>query len=145
MTMRIAIIGEPGTGKSTLAPVLAFRLGETPVDSLADALEHPSGPLVLDGVPDTTEELETLRAAGVTIDRVLHLQADFALRAGRISRRVSVGVSASDERARLLSAPAAELVADRWAGSVPVLGIDANRTRSEVLAAALDALGLPPP
>lgn len=144
MTMRLAIIGEPGTGKSTLAPVLAFRLGVSPVDSLADALGQTSGPLVLDGVPDTTEDLETLRAAGVTIDLALHLQADFAVRADRISRRVSVGVSASDERARLLGAPTAELVADRLAGTVPVLRIDANRTRSEILAAALDALGLSP-
>ena len=40
MTMRIAVIGDPGPGKSTLAPVLAFRLGVPPVESLADEWER---------------------------------------------------------------------------------------------------------
>lgn len=141
--MRIAIIGDPGTGKSTLARVLAFRFGVSPVETLEEALGLPSGPLVLDGVPGTAEDLDRLRDAGVTVDRVLHLTADFAVRSDRVTRRVSVGISASDERARLLAAPSAELVADRYAG-VPVFGINANRSRSDVLASAFDALGVGP-
>jgi adenylate kinase family enzyme len=145
--MRVAIIGYSGSGRTTLATALAGVMGMRPIHDLDDLWVPLSGTgaLVLDGIPSTLDELEQIEAKspeGSGIDHAFYLQASAEIRLRRIARAVVAGSDPASPRNRMLRPVDLKLVRDRLdvAGRLTVL--DATRTRTDVLADALDLLGI---
>ena len=140
--IRVAVIGYPGAGRTTLANALAAVACVPPVRDLDDlwtALQAEES-LVLDGHPRTLDELEQIEAKsghGPGITHVLYLQADAEVRLGRIAR---AGIS-SDGPQRPHPVELKQ-VRTRLEKAGRLVVIDANRSRSEVLTDALRAVGL---
>lgn len=145
--MRVAIIGYSGAGRTTLANALAGVLGARRIQVLEEAWMRPDGAedLVLDGVPNTVAEfahLDSHSGDAPGIDRVLYLRASSEIRLARIARMVVAGTRQAHVRDRLMH-PADLEKARRYLDSTGRLTvIDAARSRTEVLADALDALGI---
>lgn len=143
--MRIAIIGYSGSGRTTLANALAGLLGVRPTHSLDELADTAGGtaPLILDGFPETLEELDRIDAlAPHGIDRVLFLDASAEIRLRRVSRMVAAGADAAAARAKMLRPPALRAVREFLASAGRLTMIDANGTRTDVMARAIDALGI---
>lgn len=140
--MRIAIIGYPGAGKSTLANALAGVLKVRPTASFDELLEEDET-LVLDGLPETPEDLTRLdKLAPHGLDRALFLDASAEIRLRRVSRMVVAGIDAAAARERMLRPPALRAVRTALDSSGRLTTIDANRSRTDVMASALEALGI---
>lgn len=146
--MRVAIIGQPQSGATTLARVLAVRLGVRAIDSVDElaALPASTASFVLDGIPRTLADLKELDQApcGGDLDHVLYLLAAFDVRAVRRARAAFAGAIPEGHSTDSLVLPELTVVAERLECRVPVTRIEANGTRTEALTAALAALGLPP-
>jgi adenylate kinase family enzyme len=145
--MRVAIIGGSGSGRTTLANTLGRMVFSRPVRDLADlwARTSEAEALVLDGIPDTVEELEKLDAkapGGRSVDHVLYLRAPVEIRLERIARMVVVGADVARARDRMLHPADLDDLRTYLDGSDRLTIIDAARTRGEVLLDALEALGL---
>ncbi|MGO4256948.1 hypothetical protein [Marmoricola sp. RAF53] len=145
--MRIAVIGQPGSGATTLARVLAVRLGVRAIDEVDELRTHatPAENVVLDGIPGSLPDLKELEDGpyGVALDHVLHLHVGLDVRALRIARQVVAGSTGPEEERRVVrTLPDLDDVVERLAATVPVTRIDASRSRTEVLTDALDTLGL---
>jgi adenylate kinase family enzyme len=145
--MRVAILGYSGAGKTTLANALAGLLGVPAVVSLDDpALVLEAGATaILDGIPATLEELEKLdeRApAGAGIEHFLYLQVRQQVRVQRAAHGVVVAGDPAAARRRILYPAELETLRKQLESDDRLTTIDANGSRSEVLADVLDVLGI---
>jgi len=145
--MRVAIIGYSGAGRTTLAHALAAVIGARTIHDLNDIWEPLAGTdgLVLDGIPSSIEELRQIdaRAArGETIDRVLYLEASAELRLRRIARMIAAGTDPARARDRMLRAADLKKLRDHLDATGRLVHLDATSTRTQVLATALDSLGI---
>ncbi len=145
--MRIVIIGYSGSGKTTLANALAGLLGVRPIASLDDPslVVQDGTSLVLDGIPATLEELEKVdpRAPdGAEIERFLYLKANYEQRVQRVARTIVSGGDPAGARRRILHAVELETLRKHLEPTGRLIVIDAGRSRSEVLADALDLLDI---
>lgn len=145
--MRVAIIGFSGAGKTTLANALAGLAGTHPIQEL-DELWLPlyeSGPLVLDGIPGTLEELAQIdvQALGKDgIEHILYLKAHAEVRIERVARMVIAGANPAKARDLMLHPAELEKVRRYLESTQRLTVIDATRSRSQVLQDALAALGI---
>lgn len=149
--MRVAIIGYSGAGKTTLANALAGQFGVPPALSLNEArtcLEQGTA-LVLDGIPRTLDELLRLDAnapGDARIEHVLWLRAPHEIRVRRITERITgriiAGGGPAESRPQALHAADLQQVRKYLESSGRLITIDASGSRSDVLARALDALGV---
>lgn len=142
--MRIAIIGYPGAGKTTLASALAGVVGVRPTRSLDDlAGADRAAQLILDGLPETLEDLARIdELVPDGLDQVLFLDTAAEVRLRRVSRMVVAGTDAATARARMLRPPALRAVRAVLEASGRLTTIDANGSRTEVMAGALEVLGI---
>lgn len=146
--MRVAIIGYSGAGKTTLARVLAAQLGVHRTCRLEEAsavLGERSPVLVLDGIPTTVAELEQLDArspTGAAVEHVLYLSASGEARLRRISRMAVAGVSSVPARNRMLEPSELDDLYRYLDRTGRLIVIDADGSRAEVVARALEALGV---
>lgn len=145
--MRVAIIGFSGAGKTTLADALAGQLGVRPTESLDEALclVAEPGPVVLDSIPATLEELARIDAASppdARIEHVLFLRAPYETRAERIARWIVASNDPTAVRRRMLHPIELQKVHGHLESSGRLVTIDASRSRSEVLADALASVGI---
>jgi len=147
--MRIAIIGLPGVGKTTLAQAISGLLGVDPVDDLSQLDDGAADvSLILDGIPGSIEEWDQLVTdlGSRPLDHVLLLSTSLDLRVRRIGRLVSAGADAALERERLLAGRQREadleLLGDRIAETMPLTYFDTTDSRSDVLSRVLKVLGI---
>lgn len=145
--MRVAIIGYSGAGRTTLANAVAGVLGIRPIQLIEDLWTPLAGsePLVLDAIPGSVAELEQIDAKSPNdagIHSVLYLAASSEIRLERISRMVSAGADPARARDRMLRPADLKEVRDYLEAAGRLTVIDATRSRSDVLASALDALGI---
>lgn len=89
--MRIAIIGLPGSGKTTLCRVLSHVLRAPAVSAIVDtpALADRYDSLIFDGIPRSIAELralEEITAPDLRPDHVVLLETSDEIRAERLAR-----------------------------------------------------------
>lgn len=145
--IRAAVIGYSGAGRTTLANALAGVSCTVPVRDLDDLWIPLQGheSLILDGIPRTIDELEQIdqkAPADRGINHVLYLQASADVRLARIARMVVAGAEPARARARMLHPADLKQLRTHLEPTGRLTVIDAGRSRSEVLADALAALGV---
>lgn len=143
--IRVAIIGYSGAGRTTLANALAGIECISPTRDLEELwLPLQTGEsLVLDGIPRSLDELEQIDAkapSGGEISHVLYLETDAEVRLARMSRMIVNGADPASARDRMLHPFDLRQVRKNLEPTGRLTVIDGERSRSEVLADALDAL-----
>lgn len=145
--MRVAIIGLPGAGKTTLAAVLARELGAAVVGTAEELAELVSStkPFVLDGFPHTVAELEQLQNLSPSdrpLDHVIWLVADDEARAHRIRRSVAISDDPAAEAVDTVDKEALAELGARLETDGLLIPINADGIEFKVMALAFEALAI---
>ncbi|MFL6023592.1 MAG: hypothetical protein ACJ72O_09660 [Marmoricola sp.] len=145
--IHVAVLGYSGSGRTTLANALAGLVGTRAVREIGELCDRlqSEGPLILDGIPGSLDELEQIDDKSPPdrpLQRVLYLQAPAEIRLERISRMVVAGADPARARERMLAPADLKHLRTRLEPTGRLSVIDATRSRSEVLADALEAIGL---
>jgi adenylate kinase family enzyme len=145
--IRVAILGSSGAGRTTLANALAGVTCTPPIRDLDDLWTplQGDGTVILDGLPRTAEECDQIDAkapAGRGIDQFLYLHAAAEIRLDRVARMIVAGADPAQARERMLHPADLERLRKHLEPTGRLTVSDAARSRSEVLAAALAAIGI---